>query len=129
MYHVTPFTYLVEALVTNGGYTYPIFECVRLSCYSRVVAGGGRAIRCAERELVSMDPPSGQTCGEFLGPYIEFAGGYLTNANDEASCHFCPVSDADTQLFNSVNMSFSHRWRDVGFLCAYIVFNVSNPFR
>ncbi|KAF9027004.1 ABC transporter [Hymenopellis radicata] len=101
MYHVTPFTYLVEGLAAN-------------------VIGGGLTMSCSEREFVSLDPPSGQTCGAFLQHYMEMA--------DTRSCHFCPFLDADVYLEQALNMSYSHRWRDVGLLWIYIVVNILAMF-
>ncbi len=84
---------------------------------------------CSDRELVSLDPPSGQSCGAFLQCYMEMAGGYLLNAEDTRACRFCPFLDADEYLQQALNISYSHRWRNVGLLCVYIFVNVSSSFR
>ncbi|KAJ7126742.1 ABC-2 type transporter-domain-containing protein [Mycena epipterygia] len=104
MYHLSPFTYLVEGLLGQ--------------------ALGKHAIVCSTTELVTVNPPSGQTCGEYFGPYISFAGGYLTNSNATSGCEFCSTATTDQFLGASFNISYSHHWRDAGLLFAYIGANI-----
>ncbi|KZS96568.1 pleiotropic drug resistance ABC transporter [Sistotremastrum niveocremeum HHB9708] len=103
MYRLSPFTYLIEALVTNGI--------------------GRQAIQCSSTETQIIVPPSGQTCAQYMSTYISNAGGYLSNPNDSSNCEFCSASTTDQYLV-SLNMSYSHRWRNIGFLSAYIGFNI-----
>ncbi|KAJ7018816.1 pleiotropic drug resistance ABC transporter [Mycena alexandri] len=104
MYHVSPFTYLTEALLGQ--------------------ALGRRAIVCSAVEFVHMNPPSGETCGQYLAPYIAQAGGYLTNANATSACEFCTTATTDQFLGLSFNIFYSNHWRDAGLLFAYIGINI-----
>lgn len=89
------------------------------------VAIGRQHINCAEKELVTLEPPSGQTCGGFMAQYITNRGGYLTNSDATSNCHFCSSRTTDQWMGPSFNIFYAHHWRDFGFFCAYIIFNVS----
>ncbi|OAL21411.1 hypothetical protein AYO20_11376 [Fonsecaea nubica] len=102
MYRVSPFTYLVEGLLSVGIAHAPVV--------------------CAANEYLHFTAPAGQTCGQYLGPFIEQAGGYLLDS-DTTQCQFCTVNSTDTFL-SLVSISFDHRWRDFGILFVYIAFNV-----
>ncbi|RDB26885.1 Brefeldin A resistance protein [Hypsizygus marmoreus] len=105
MYHVTPYTYLIEGLLGQ--------------------AIGHQTLECSPIEFVSLNPPPGQTCGEYMQPYIRGAGGYLTNPDDTTSCNFCSVLESDTFLAASFNIFYSHRWRNIGFLLVFTIFNIA----
>ncbi|TFK31616.1 pleiotropic drug resistance ABC transporter [Crucibulum laeve] len=103
MYHLSPFTYLIEGLVGE--------------------AIGHQSIRCTTKELVTIQPPSGQTCHSYMSKYIATRGGYLTNPTASSDCYFCSSRTTDEWLKGNFNISYHHHWRDFGFFCAYIVFN------
>lgn len=103
MYRLTPFTYLIEGLLVN--------------------AISGRTITCKESELTFLVPVG--DCTTFLAPYVAEAGGYSQVVGSQ--CGYCAYSSAD-QYLSSLLMSFNHRWRDVGFMCAYILFNIAAVF-
>ena len=105
MYRLSPFTYLIEAMLGQ--------------------AIGHSEITCAAKELVTIEPPSGQTCAQYMGNFIQVAGEYLTNENDTSACHYCASRTTDAFLEESFNIYYSHHWRDFGIFCAYIIFNVS----
>ncbi|KAH6877437.1 pleiotropic drug resistance ABC transporter [Coprinopsis sp. MPI-PUGE-AT-0042] len=104
MYHLSPYTYLIEAMVGQ--------------------AVGRQPINCSSTELVTLEPPGGQTCGGYLNPYISRAGGYLTNPDASTGCLFCPSRTTDEWLGPTFNIFYERHWRDFGLFCAYIVFNV-----
>ncbi|KAH9941401.1 pleiotropic drug resistance ABC transporter [Amylocystis lapponica] len=103
MYRLSPFTYLVEALIGQ--------------------AVGHTNITCAAVELASVTPPAGQTCSQYLDPFINMAGGYLTNPDATSDCLYCAFKTSDAFLGASFNIFYSHRWRNVGIFCAFIIFN------
>jgi ATP-binding cassette subfamily G (WHITE) protein 2 (SNQ2) len=103
MYRLNPFTYLVEGLVSNGVASLPL--------------------TCSDTELAHITPPSGLSCQQYLGPFIQATGGYLTNPDATSDCLFCSASQTDSYLV-TLNMSYSHRWRNAGFMVAYVIFNV-----
>ncbi|KAG5644211.1 hypothetical protein DXG03_008874 [Asterophora parasitica] len=105
MYHVSPYTYLIEALLGQ--------------------ALGHHAIRCSPVELVTLTPPSGQTCGSYLDTYISHAGGYVTNPSATSACEFCAFATTDQFLENNFNIFYSNHWRDFGIMIGYIIFNIA----
>ncbi|KAL0959811.1 hypothetical protein HGRIS_011492 [Hohenbuehelia grisea] len=108
MYHVSPYTYLIEGLVGQ--------------------ALGHRAVTCSPLEIVRVDPPLGQTCGQYFKQYIAMAGGYLQNTNATSACGFCAFATTDEFLGLNSNVFYSHRWRNVGLLCVYILFNLFSVY-
>lgn len=82
-----------------------------------------RPVVCAEAEYNYLDPPNGSTCGEYLENYFADNSGYVRNPNDTSSCAVCQYSVGDEYL-STIGMSFHHRWRNIGFYCVYIGFNV-----
>lgn len=70
-----------------------------------------------------MQPPQGATCGEYLTPFAEFAGGQVYNPGATSDCEYCSVSTADQFLAGSA-ISYDTRWRDYGIMFAYILFNI-----
>ena len=109
MYRLSPYTYLIEGLIGQ--------------------AVGRSQVQCSPVEVVQIIPPSGQTCGQFMNPYISNAGGYLLNADATDSCNFCYISETDTFLYSSFNIQYSHHWRNFGLLWAYVLFNVRSSLR
>ena len=90
-----------------------------------ILAIGHQLINCADKELVTLQPPSGQTCGEFMAGFISNRGGYLTNPDASTACRFCSSRTTDQWMEPTFNIFYGHHWRDFGFFCAYITFNVS----
>ncbi|KAI9744799.1 MAG: hypothetical protein M1818_001724 [Claussenomyces sp. TS43310] len=104
MYRVSPFTYIVDGMLSVG------------LANTRVV--------CAAYEFVTFEPPTGETCIEYMSPYIGMAGGYLKDENATTNCEFCTVSLTNTYL-TQVSSNYSHRWRNFGILFAFIAFNIA----
>jgi ATP-binding cassette subfamily G (WHITE) protein 2 (PDR) len=105
MYRVSPFTYLVDGMISVGL--------------------ANTDVICSDVEYLTFNPPSGQTCAQYLQPYISAAGGYVTQAtmNATENCQLCPMSDTNIFL-SQISSSYSHRWRNFGLMWVYIVFNV-----
>ena len=82
-------------------------------------------IVCSPVELVTIQPPSGQSCSQYMSPYISMAGGYLTNPDASSDCQYCSFSSTDGFLGLSFNIFYSHHWRNLGIFAAFIVINVS----
>ncbi|KAI4517501.1 ABC-2 type transporter-domain-containing protein [Schizophyllum commune] len=104
MYHLSPYTYFIEGLLGQ--------------------AAGHGDVTCADIEYVTLTPPSGQSCGDYLSPYISMAGGYLTNPDATSDCQFCSVKTTDQFLEQSFNIFYSNHWRDFGIMVAFTAFNV-----
>ncbi|EMC97505.1 hypothetical protein BAUCODRAFT_454374 [Baudoinia panamericana UAMH 10762] len=103
MYRVSPFTYLVEGMLSTG------------------VAN--QQVTCASNEYLTFSPPSGQTCQAYMQSYISQVGGYLEDPNATSTCHYCTYSSTNVFL-TGVSARYSHAWRDFGILWVFIVFNV-----
>ncbi|KAL2066710.1 hypothetical protein VTL71DRAFT_2782 [Oculimacula yallundae] len=84
---------------------------------------GQANITCASKELLSLAPPSNMTCGEFLTPFAEAAGGRILNAGARDLCSYCPMATTDVFLAR-FDISYSNRWRDFGLIWVYIVVNI-----
>ncbi len=103
MYKVSPFTYFVQSLIS------PIIH--------------DRYLKCEQSEFNVLTPPTGQSCSEYLDPYISTHGGYLQNPNAVNSCHYCPFTSQET-VMETFNIKWKYRWRNFGFIWVYIIFNV-----
>ncbi|KAL4786468.1 ABC-2 type transporter-domain-containing protein [Aspergillus varians] len=105
MYRVSPFTYLVSAMLSTG-----------LS---------GAAVECEAVEYLKFDPPENQTCEEYMRDYISITGsGYLQDPEATSQCAFCTMDKADTFLL-SVGSKFDEAWRNFGLMWVYIIFNIA----
>ncbi|KAL1890776.1 hypothetical protein Sste5346_008101 [Sporothrix stenoceras] len=107
MYRVSPFTYYIGGI--SG------------------TALHGRAVICSAAELSVFSPPSGYTCGQYMGPYLQVAPGNLTNPDATSNCKYCSISNADQYLAGR-EIYYSQRWRNYGIFWAYFVFNVFGTF-
>jgi ABC-type multidrug transport system permease subunit len=103
MYRVSPLTYLVSALLSTGLSQNPV--------------------TCSDIELLQFKPSQGATCGQYLEPYMELAGGNVTNPDSTDTCLFCPLATTDAFL-QTIDASYDERWRNYGIMWAYIIFNV-----
>ena len=103
MYRVSPFTYWIGGIVSTG-----------LS---------GRPVVCSSSEVARFPPPAGQSCKEYLAPYLATAGGTLQNPNDTTECHYCALQTSDQFLAGS-RIFWGDRWRNFGIVWAYVIFNV-----
>lgn len=87
----------------------------------------GREVTCSDTEAATFDPPSGQTCQQYLTQYFEAgAPGRLYNPDATSGCHYCPISSAE-QFLAASSVYPSERWRNFGIGWAFIIFNVSAP--
>ncbi|KAG5727434.1 Brefeldin A resistance protein [Termitomyces sp. T112] len=104
MYHLSPYTYLIEGLFGQ--------------------AIGHQELQCSAVEYVQLNPPSGMTCAQYMNNFIALAGGYLTNPDATSDCNFCSVRSSDQFLASNFNIFYSHRWRNIGIMFAFIAFNI-----
>lgn len=104
MWRTSPLTYFVEAILG--------------------VVLHDREVVCSSNEYDYLDPPSGQTCGDYLEDFFLTHSGYVNNPDATSNCAVCQYKVGDEYLA-SVGMSVTHRWRDVGLFCAYILFNLT----
>lgn len=99
-----------------------------LDPYTRMIAGlvvnelHDLRINCAPEEFSRIQPPSGQTCQQWLSPFVTSSGGYLENPNATSDCDYCQYRVGD-EFFTTLNYSYSNRWRDLGIMICYCAFN------
>ncbi|KAL1881468.1 hypothetical protein VTK73DRAFT_3530 [Phialemonium thermophilum] len=103
MYRVSPFTYLVSAMLST--------------------AVANTNVVCTPNELVHIVPPANMTCGDYLDPYTNITGGYVVDRSSRTDCVFCSISDTNTFLAQAKSY-YSDRWRNFGIMWAYIFFNI-----
>lgn len=103
MYRVSPFTYWIGGIVSTELH--------------------GKPVQCAEREVAQFNPPSGQTCGRYLAPFLEQSPGYLENSSATSDCRYCSISVAD-QYLAGPRIFYSERWRNYGIVWAFVAFNI-----
>ncbi|OQE87608.1 hypothetical protein PENNAL_c0019G10752 [Penicillium nalgiovense] len=104
MYRVSPFTYLVSAMLSTG-------------------VSGADAI-CEPVEFLKFNPPANQTCQDYMDPFIKTVGtGYLENPLATTDCLFCTVSKTDAYLLQ-ISSDFADAWRNFGLMWVYILVNI-----
>ncbi|KAF8850810.1 hypothetical protein BDZ45DRAFT_708183 [Acephala macrosclerotiorum] len=102
MYRVSPFTYLLSAFLSTGLANAPV--------------------TCATAEFVTITPFANQTCAQYMAPYMQLAGGTVINPDAVADCLYCSIGQTDVFLA-SIGSKFSQRWRNLGIMWAYVLFN------
>jgi len=104
MYRVSPFTYLVSAMLSVG-------------------VANTHAV-CSAVEVLAVQPfPAGTACGTYMAPYIQLAGGYVTNPSATSDCGFCSISDTNVFLA-AVSSHYEDRWMNFGIFWVYVVVNI-----
>ncbi|KAL4917894.1 ABC-2 type transporter-domain-containing protein [Aspergillus aurantiobrunneus] len=104
MYRVSPFTYLVSAMLSTGV--------------------SGTDATCEQVEFLQIVPPANTTCYNYMEPFMSAMGGYLQNPNATADCTFCQISKTDTFLAG-VSSSYNDAWRNFGLMWVFIAFNIA----
>ncbi|EGW34906.1 multidrug resistance protein CDR1 [Spathaspora passalidarum NRRL Y-27907] len=103
MYRCNPITYLTQAMMAVG------------LANNHVV--------CAPQEYVSINPPDGISCEQFMEDYISKAGGYILADEATGQCQFCQMNNTN-EFLASVGSFYSQRWRNYGIFVAFIAANV-----
>jgi len=102
-FSVSPFTYYVSGMLSN--------------------AIGGAKVHCSDIEFIITQPRPGQTCGDYMGPFINTIQGNLLNPNATSDCQSCLLSTTD-QFLAQISANYDNRWRDYGIQFVYIIFNI-----
>ncbi|KAF9209762.1 hypothetical protein BGZ49_001404 [Haplosporangium sp. Z 27] len=104
MYWLDPYHYVVEALVSVQLHDVPV--------------------RCKSDEFSIFNVPAGQTCASYAAAFLEKATGYINNPDATSGCEYCQYSYGQ-DFYSALSMDFGHRWRNIGIVCIYIVFNIT----
>ena len=103
LYELDPFTRLVSGMVTTELHDLPVI--------------------CKQHEYNTFPAPSGQDCGQYMSDFFNAGGsGYLAK-NVSDICEYCAYKVGD-QFFTPLEISFGHRWRDLGIFAAFIASNL-----
>lgn len=105
LYELNPFTRLISGMVVTELHDTPV--------------------RCADWEFNTFTPPSGQSCESYAADFMKVAPGYLRNASETAKgvCQYCAFKVGD-EFYNTLQLSFDHRWRDFGIFLAFVGSNL-----
>ena len=103
IYYLNPFNYLMGSLLTFTTFSAPVI--------------------CAEAEFAVFDPPSGQTCQQYLGPYQMGMGARtnLTNPDATAGCKVCEYRSGSDYLYSINLKDYYYGWRDAGIVVLFAV--------
>ncbi|CCD25961.2 ATP-binding cassette transporter SNQ2 NDAI_0G01850 [Naumovozyma dairenensis CBS 421] len=82
-----------------------------------------KKVVCSKKELNYFNPPAGQTCGEYMDPFLSGATGYINNPDATSDCAYCLYEVGDNYLA-SISAPYSNLWRNFGIFWIYIVFNI-----
>ncbi|KAK6609283.1 ABC drug exporter [Botrytis cinerea] len=99
LFWADPLRYWLGSAISNGVHSVPII--------------------CSASELTIVQPPAGQTCGQYLATYLSGTGmggasmGYLSNYNATEDCGYCPYQVGDDYAI-SFSYFYSERVRDWG---------------
>ncbi len=108
MYRVSPFTYLISALLSTAVANAPL--------------------HCASKEFITVQPAkSGQTCSEYFAAYMNATGGYLQDGSATSDCKYCTMSTTN-QFLATIDIKYGDRWRNFGLMIVYIIFNICAAF-
>ncbi|KAK8105542.1 hypothetical protein PG999_008901 [Apiospora kogelbergensis] len=107
MYRVSPCNYLISGIMS--------------------ASLTGSPVVCSAAEILHMQAPAGQTCGDFLGPFVAAQGGTVIDPTNRGVCAYCPVSTTDDYL-SGFQILYSDAWRNFALLWAYIAVNVLLTF-
>ncbi|KAH6673047.1 ABC-2 type transporter-domain-containing protein [Halenospora varia] len=103
LYRLSPLSYWVSAILSTG--------------LANV------EVHCAPHEFTVLNPPDGQTCGEYMLEYISRAGGYLLDPGAGSQCKYCKIKDTNVFL-EGVGVRYEDRWRNFGIMWVFIAFNI-----
>ncbi|KAI8318478.1 hypothetical protein GQ54DRAFT_300291 [Martensiomyces pterosporus] len=104
LYWLVPYHYYIEGVITNDLH--------------------GSAVRCKPYEFYTFEPPVGMTCNKYAGGFVKAAIGYIDNPDDTSDCRYCQFKIGD-DFYRTLDWSFDHRWRNVGVMLGYIIFNMA----
>ncbi|KAF5005412.1 hypothetical protein FDECE_8133 [Fusarium decemcellulare] len=103
MYYIDPFNYLMSSLLVFTTWDKPV--------------------HCKDDELAIFDPPSNQTCGDYLSVYQEGMGiaTNLLNPDDTSSCRVCQYTEGGDYL-QTLNLKEEwYGWRNAGIVVVFVV--------
>ena len=83
-----------------------------------------REIQCKESEFAIFNPPQGQSCSEYLAPYLAGPGSRNNLVNPDASegCRVCQYTRGSDYLYTVNLKDYYYGWRDAA-ICVLFAFS------
>ncbi|KAF4949226.1 hypothetical protein FSARC_13532 [Fusarium sarcochroum] len=104
MYRVSPATYIVGGIMSTAVW--------------------GSDVTCADNEILQMHVPANMTCGDFMGPFVKEAGGYLVDRASTEMCQYCSLATTE-EFLATFYIDYDDRWWNFGLLWVYIIVNIA----
>lgn len=103
--HSNPFNYVIGALLVFADFDKPV--------------------HCRDDEFARFNPTSGQTCMEYMAPYLSGPGSRnnLTNPNATSDCRVCVYQRGSDYLYSVNLLDYYFGWRDAA-IC--VIFALSS---
>ena len=102
MFHLSPFTYIIEGMLGNVIHDKPV--------------------QCTPDEFNVVNPPEGQSCAAYMGKFTSLPSTGYYQEGPNGTCLYCRMKHAESYL-SSIDMNGDNRFKDIGYLIAYIAFN------
>jgi ABC-type multidrug transport system permease subunit len=105
MYYLNPFNYLMGSLLVFADFDWEV--------------------KCSEAEFARFDPPSGQTCAQYLDAWMSGPGSRTNLINPEATaeCKVCVYTRGSDYLYTINLQDYYYGWRDAA-IC--VIFAISS---
>jgi hypothetical protein len=100
------------------------YMCLK-TCQSQAI--GRQQLTCSSVEFVTLNPPFGSTCSQYLGLFISRMGGFVTNPGATTACNYCAFRTTDEFMGLRFNIHYARHWRNLGIFIAFAAFNVCSP--
>ncbi|KAK8044790.1 ABC multidrug transporter [Apiospora rasikravindrae] len=108
VWRVSPLTYLIDGLSLAG--------------LAHV------DITCSPVQMLVVNPPNGTLCRDYFEPYIQVAHGAVLNPEARGNCQYCPITNADSYLYGSLDVGSASPWNNVGYFVVFVAFNIMATF-
>eukprot|EP01113_Clastostelium_recurvatum_P049929 TRINITY_DN9334_c0_g1_i1.p1 TRINITY_DN9334_c0_g1~~TRINITY_DN9334_c0_g1_i1.p1 ORF type:complete len:1457 (-),score=443.50 TRINITY_DN9334_c0_g1_i1:94-4464(-) len=103
LYHINPFRYFMEALITN--------------------TISGLVVKCTPEDLLQFRAPPAETCASYSADFFSYgARGYVEDLGNNL-CGYCVFSSGQ-DYYEPIGWDEQYKDRGLGILMAYFVFNI-----
>jgi ABC-type multidrug transport system permease subunit len=105
MYYLNPFTYLMGSLLVFADWDWDV--------------------QCTEAEFVKFNPPSGQSCAQYLDAWMAGPGSRMNLVNPDATadCRVCQFTTGRDYLYTVNLTEYYFGWRNAA-IC--VIFAISS---
>lgn len=101
LYWLNPFNYLMGSILV-----FTVFDV---------------EVKCKTSELAIFNPPSGQTCTEYLSTYLTGSYANLLNPSATSRCEVCQYTRGSDYLSTINLLDYYYGWRDVGITAIFVI--------